>query len=117
MALLLVILHKSGSTSHVFLNVLAVGGAVFSSIYASFAIQRNDLDGTSLSLRDRVAYMVSAIAYFVLFCRFGFPEVFLGSAWIYVGASLSLFLIVSPMVGAKTRSEQGGELKSDHAPS
>ncbi len=117
MPLLLVALHKSGSSSHVFLNVLAVCGAVFSSIYASFAIQRHDLNGTSLSLRGRLSYFVSAIAYFTLFCRFGFPEIFRGSGWIYVGVSLFLFFVVSPFIDGKSRSEQAGDLKPDHAAS
>ncbi|MDF1739593.1 MAG: hypothetical protein P1U86_10575 [Verrucomicrobiales bacterium] len=115
MALLLVILSKSGSNSQVSLNVLAVFGAVFSSIYVSFAIQRHDLDGASLSLRGRLSYLVSAIGYFALFCRFGFPEVFLGSSWIYVGVSLFFLLIASPFINTKSRSEQVEDGKASPA--
>ncbi|MDF1739538.1 MAG: hypothetical protein P1U86_10300 [Verrucomicrobiales bacterium] len=113
--LLLVILNKSGSNSQVSLNVLAISGAVFSSIYVSFALQRHDLDGASLSLRGRLSYLVSAIGYFALFCRFGFPEVFPGASWIYVGVSLFLLLIASPFINTKSRSKQAEDGKASAA--
>lgn len=113
MAFLLVILHKSGTSPQLFSKVLAIIGAVLSSIFLSFAIQRHDIDGASLTLRGRLSYVISALAYLVLFCRFGFPEVFLGSASIYVVIALLLFFIMSPVIEGESRSDQADTGKPD----
>lgn len=104
MATALVILYRHTSVSLV--QTLAAGLGVFSSTYVSFAIQRRDIDGTRLTTRKRLSYVVSALTFALLYCRFGFPDVFAGAAWIYVTVSLMLFLIGSPLI-----KDQDGDSK------
>ena len=117
MAILMIPLSLSDSGDGRVALIFAVCFGLFSAIYVSFSVQRFDIDRSELSKRGRLGYLVSALAFLLPYVRLGFPDTFPGPIWAYVGIFALLFLIAAPVVAAKQSSEQGGDLKPDHASS
>lgn len=115
--LTLFVLHEHGGASSTILSFVSGYGAVFSSIYISFALQRVERDGTTNSLWDRLSFLVSALGFAVLYGRFGFPEMFPGSGWLYGAGSFILIFVVSLAVKELNPSEQDVDRKPDHVAS